>query len=88
LNIFIINLASSTGRRATTAHAYVINLEAATRLLKLLYPVWMVADKGGLFEEYGAIKPLAVHPVPVLLHNLAQQTSIQHFNNITQPHQR
>jgi len=69
---------------ATTAHAYVINLEAATRLLKLLYPVWMVADKWCLFEEYGAIKLLAVHPAPVLLHALSQQTTIQHFNDIAQ----
>lgn len=73
---------------ATTAHAYVINLEAATRLLKLLYPVWMVADKWCLFEEYGAIKLLAVHPAPVLLHDLAQQTTIQHFSDVAQHNQQ
>lgn len=73
---------------ATTAHAYVINLEAATRLLKLLYPVWMVADKWCLFEEYGAMKLLAVHPAPVLLHALSQQTTIQQIKDFTQHHQR
>lgn len=73
---------------ATTAHAYVINLEAATRLLKLLYPVWMVADKWCLFEEYGAMKLLAVHPAPVLLHEVAQQTTIQHFNDVAQHNQQ
>lgn len=64
---------------ATTAHAYVINLVAATRLLKLLYPVWGVANKGCLFEEYVAIKLLAVQPAPVMLHDLAQQTPSQHL---------
>lgn len=73
---------------ATTAHAYVINLEAAKRLLKLLYPVWMVADKWCLFEEYGAMKLLAVHPAPVLLHDLAQQTTIQQINDIAQHNQK
>ncbi|WP_337010459.1 hypothetical protein [Pantoea sp. AS142] len=69
---------------ATTAHAYVINLEAATHLLKVLYPVWRVADTWCRFEEYGAMKLLTVHPAPVLLHELAQQTTRQPINNIAQ----
>lgn len=73
---------------ATTAHAYVINLEAAIRLLNLLYPVWMAADKWCLFEEYGAMKLLAVHPAPVLLHELALQTTIQQIDDIAQHSQR
>lgn len=67
---------------ATTAHAYVINLAAAKKLLSLLYPVWMVADKWCLFEEYGAFRLLAVHPAPVLLHEMAQQTTIQKIEDI------
>ncbi|KDA93402.1 glycosyltransferase family 25 protein [Pantoea agglomerans] len=67
---------------ATTSHAYVINLEAAKRLLALLYPVWMAADKWCLFEEYGAFRLLAVHPAPVLLHEVAQQTTIQQINDV------
>lgn len=67
---------------ATTAHAYVINLAAAKRLLSLLYPVWMVADKWCLFKEYGAFRLLAVHPAPVLLHEMAQQTTIQQIEDV------
>jgi len=73
---------------ATTSHAYVINLAAAKRLLSLLYPVWMAADKWCLFEEYGAMKLLAVHPAPVLLHKLAQQTTIQQINDVVQHNQQ
>jgi len=72
---------------ATTSHAYVINLAAAKRLLSLLYPVWMAADKWCLFEEYGAIKLLAVHPAPVLLHEVAEQTTIQQINDIARHNQ-
>lgn len=67
---------------ATTSHAYVINLEAARRLLKLLYPVWMAADKWCLFEELGAFRLLAVCPAPVLLHEVAQQTTIQQIDDV------
>lgn len=67
---------------ATTSHAYVINLEAARRLLKLLYPVWMAADKWCLFEEHGAFRLLAVYPAPVLLHDVAQHTTIQQFDDV------
>lgn len=67
---------------ATTSHAYVINLEAAKRLLTLLYPVWMAADKWCLFEEYGAFRLLAIHPAPVLLHEVAQQTTIQQIDDV------
>lgn len=73
---------------ATTSHAYVINLAAAKRLLSLLYPVWMAADKWCLFQEYGAIKLLAVHPAPVLLHEVAKQTTIQQINDIARHNQR
>lgn len=67
---------------ATTSHAYVINFEAAKRLLTLLYPVWMAADKWCVFEEYGAFQLLAVHPAPVLLHEVAQQTTIQQIDDV------
>lgn len=61
---------------ATTTHAYMINLEAARNLEKLLFPVWMVADKWQLFEDYSAIKTLAVYPEPVTLAEHAQQSVI------------
>jgi len=67
---------------ATTSHAYVINLAAAKRLLSLLYPVWMAADKWCLFEEYGAFRLRAVHPAPVLLHEVAQLTTIQQIEDV------
>lgn len=67
---------------ATTSHAYIINLEAAKRLVSLLYPVWVAADKWCLFEEYGAFRLLAVHPAPVMLHEVAQQTTIQQIDDV------
>ena len=73
---------------ATTAHAYVINLDAAERLSRLLYPVWMAADKWCLFEEYGAIRLMAVHPAPVLLHQVAQQSTIQQITDSDQHNQQ
>lgn len=76
--IFNINdkLAVYRVQHATTAHAYMLNLEAAKNLVNLLFPVWMVADKWSLFEDFSAIKVFAVYPEPVVLTELAQESTI------------
>ncbi len=66
---------------ATTSHGYIINQAAAAALLQFLYPVWMVADKWSLFEEYAKVKVLAVHPAAILLSGHATVSTINPANN-------
>ena len=61
---------------ATTAHAYIINLTAAKNLINLLFPVWMVADKWSLFEDYSAIKVFCIYPEPVVLTDYSHDSTI------------
>lgn len=61
---------------ATTAHAYIINQPAAANLLSALYPIWMVADKWSLFEDYGWLKVNAVVPAPVTLGPASSDSTI------------
>lgn len=62
--------------QATTAHAYVINQKAASRLLQNLYPVWMVSDKWSLFEDLSLAKILSLVPYPVRLSEEANASTI------------
>ncbi|HBU6130109.1 glycosyltransferase family 25 protein [Enterobacter sp. 168J2] len=61
---------------ATTAHAYIINQKAASRLLQNLYPVWMVSDKWSLFEDLSLAKIHALVPYPVRLSEEANDSTI------------
>lgn len=61
---------------ATTSHSYLITRQAAANLLSALYPVWMVADKWTLFEDYGWIKVNAVIPAPVTLSPASSDSTI------------
>ena len=61
---------------ATTAHSYIINSEAARSLLKGLYPVWIVSDKWGLFEDMSLVEVYSVVPHPVHLSDEAKNSTI------------
>lgn len=61
---------------ATTTHSYIINRKAAHSLLSGLYPVWMVADKWGLFEDLSLITVYSVVPHPVTLSEEAETSTI------------
>lgn len=62
--------------QASTAHAYIINRPGAANLLAALYPVWMVADKWSLFEDYGWVNVNAVVPAPVTLSSASTDSTI------------
>jgi glycosyl transferase family 25 len=53
---------------ACMSHGYVINRPAAKKALKALYPVWMVADRWHLFNEYSICDITAIIP-PVIVHS-------------------
>lgn len=53
---------------ACMSDGYVINHQAAKKALKALYPVWMVADRWHLFNEYSICNVYAVIP-PVIVHS-------------------
>ena len=61
---------------ATTTHSYIINNKAACSLLKGLNPVWIVADKWGLFEDMSVVEVYSVVPHPVHLSEEAQNSTI------------
>lgn len=61
---------------ATTAHSYIINKSAANSLLNGLSPVWIVADKWGLFEDMSLVDVYSVVPHPVLLSAEAKNSTI------------
>lgn len=61
---------------ATTTHSYIINKQAARNLLDNLYPVWMVADKWALFEDYSWVRVQAVVPAPIILNDNAINSTI------------
>ncbi|WP_449543336.1 glycosyltransferase family 25 protein [Enterobacter ludwigii] len=61
---------------ATTSHSYIINNKAACSLLKGLNPVWIVADKWGLFEDMSLVEVYSVVPHPVHLSEEAQNSTI------------
>ncbi len=61
---------------ATTAHSYILNNKAANSLLNGLYPVWIVADKWGLFEDMSLVKVYSVIPHPVQLSEEAKISTI------------
>ncbi|TCW00448.1 glycosyltransferase family 25 protein [Biostraticola tofi] len=61
---------------ACMSHGYVINRPAAKNALMALYPVWMVADRWNLFNEYSICDVNAVIP-PVIVHSdLASESTI------------
>lgn len=61
---------------AAMTHGYVINRAAARNMAAALYPVWMVADKFSLFQDYSLCQVRAVVP-PVILHSIhAGQSNI------------
>jgi glycosyl transferase family 25 len=62
--------------QATTAHSYLITRQAAANLLAALYPIWMVADKWTLFEDYGWIKVNAIVPALVTLSAASSDSTI------------
>lgn len=61
---------------ATTAHSYIINNRAATSLLNGLNPIWIVADKWGLFEDMSLVDVYSVVPHPVHLSDEAKNSTI------------
>lgn len=61
---------------ATTTHSYIINKSAANSLLNGLSPVWIVADKWGLFEDMSLVDVYSVVPHPVLLSAEAKNSTI------------
>lgn len=61
---------------AAMTHGYVINRAAARNMAAALYPVWMVADKFSIFQDYSLCQVRAVVP-PVILHSIhAAQSNI------------
>lgn len=68
---------------ATTTHSYIINNSAANSLLNGLSPVWIVADKWGLFEDMSLVDVYSVVPHPVILSDEAKNSTI----NITEDSQ-
>ncbi|WP_380183603.1 glycosyltransferase family 25 protein [Kalamiella sp. sgz302252] len=70
------NLNIHRTQSATTTHSYIINLPAATNLLRALFPVWMTADKWSLFEDYSLLTVNAVVPAPVELSASASVSTI------------
>lgn len=62
--------------QATTAHAYIINQKAASKLITNLYPVWMVSDKWSLFEDLSLAKIYSLVPYPVRLSEDANTSTI------------
>ncbi|AHF76688.1 Lacto-N-neotetraose biosynthesis glycosyltransferase [Sodalis praecaptivus] len=54
---------------AAMTHGYIINRTAARNMAAGLYPVWMVADKFSIFQDYAFCQVRAVVP-PVILHSI------------------
>lgn len=73
---------------ATTAHSYIINKQAAQNLLHNLYPVWMVADKWTLFEDYSWVRVQAVIPAPILLNDDADSSTINDHKGNSEHNQK
>lgn len=61
---------------ATTTHSYIINNKAAISLLKGLNPIWIVADKWGLFEDMSLVEVYSVVPHPINLSDEAKNSTI------------
>lgn len=61
---------------ATTTHSYIVNNRAARSLLKGLNPIWIVADKWGLFEDMSLVDVYSVVPHPVHLSDEAKNSTI------------
>lgn len=62
--------------QAALAHAYIINLAAARKLQKYMYPVWLEADRWTFIKECGIINIKAVVPAVGHLSELSYQSTI------------
>ncbi|MEG5839030.1 glycosyltransferase family 25 protein [Enterobacter mori] len=73
---------------ATTAHSYIINNRAAASLLNGLSPVWIVADKWGLFDDMSLVDVYSIVPHPVLLSDEAKKSTINVSEDVQIIHEK
>jgi len=62
--------------QAALAHAYIVNLAAAEKLQKFMFPVWLEADRWTFIRECGIIDIKAVMPAVGHLSELSKQSTI------------
>jgi len=65
---------------AACSHGYVINNSAARKMAEFLYPVWMVADKWQILNEYSICNVEAVIPPVIKKTSHADNSTIQSDN--------
>lgn len=71
-NIFsIVNVS-----QASLSHGYIINYEAAVKLLEVLFPIWLEADRWSYLREIGVVNLKAVIPPVANLSTYSEESTI------------
>lgn len=61
---------------AALSHGYVINISAAKKLIKFLYPIWLEADRWVFFRDYNVVDVKALVPPSITLSTLSNTSTI------------